>query len=85
MSAHCRQTDGKGPLTIDEEAISSRYTQFTAAWAEKASTKSRLSTWTLFSRFLESRSIPGATCIETTQPKDVVEYLCWLDSCRTRR
>ena len=31
VSAHCRQTDGKGPLTIDEEAISSRYKQFTAA------------------------------------------------------
>ena len=85
MSAHYRQADGKGPLKIDEDAISRRYRQFTAAWAEKASTKSRSSTWNLFSRFLESRSNPGATCIETTQPKDVVEYLCWLDSCGTRR
>ena len=39
VSAHCRQTEGKGPLTIDEEAISSRCKQFTAAWAEKASTR----------------------------------------------
>ena len=85
VSAHYRQADGKGPLKIDEDAISSRYKQFTAAWAEKASTKSRSSAWNLFSRFLESRSNPGATCIEATQPKDVVEYLCWLDSCGTRR
>ena len=85
VSAHYRQVDGKGPLKIDEDAISRRYRQFTAAWAEKASTKSRSSTWNLFSRFLESRSNPGATCIEATQPKDVVEYLCWLDSCGTRR
>ena len=84
MSAHYRQVDGKAPLKIDEDAISRRYRQFTAAWAEKASTKSRSSTWNLFSRFLESRSNPGATCIEATQPKDVVEYPCWLDSCGTR-
>ena len=75
VSAHYRQVDGKGPLKIDEDAISRRYRQFTAAWAEKAS-KSRSSTWNLFSRFVESRSNPGATCIEATQPKDVVEYLC---------
>ena len=85
VSAHYRQVDGKGPLKIDEDAISRRYRQFTAAWAEKASTKSRSSTWNLFSRFLESRLNPGATCIEATQPKDVVEHLCWLDSCGTRR
>ena len=86
VSAHYRQADGKGPLKIDEDAISSKYKQFTAAWAEKASTKkSRSSTWNLFSRFLESRSNSGATCIEATQPKGVAEYLCWLDSCGTRR
>ena len=90
VSTHYRQVDGKGPLKIDEDAISRRYRQFTVAWAEKASTKSRSSTWNvfsrfLFSRFLESRSNSGATCIEATQPKDVVEYLCWLDSCGTRR
>ena len=85
VSAPYRQVDGKRPVKIDEDAISRRYRQFTAAWAEKASTKSRSSTWNLFSRFLESRSYPGATCIEATQPKDVVEYLCWLDSCGTRR
>ena len=85
MSAHYRLVDGKGPLKVDEDAISRRYRQFTAAWAEKASTKSRSSTWNPFSRFLESRSNPGATCIEATQPKDAVEYLCWLDSCGTRR
>ena len=33
VSAHYRQVDGKGPLKIDEDAISRRYRQFTAAWA----------------------------------------------------
>ena len=36
VSAHYRQVDGKGPLKIDEDAISRRYRQFTAARAEKS-------------------------------------------------
>ena len=31
VSAHYRQVDGKEPLKIDEDAISRRYRQFTAA------------------------------------------------------
>ena len=34
LSAHYRQADGRGPLKIDEDAISRRYRQLTAAWAD---------------------------------------------------
>lgn len=82
-------TDRRGgsgtSLEIDEVALSKRYKQFTDACAEKASTRSRSATWALFSRFLESRPKTGAACIEDTQPKDVVEFLCWLDSSGKRR
>lgn len=85
VSDYCRTDSEATPLTIDEAAISQRYRQFTTAWAEKASVKSRSATWVLFSNFLESRVGKGAICIENTQPKDVVEFLCWLDSCGSRR
>ena len=73
------------PLRIDEQAITRRYAQFSSAWAQKASSRSRSATWTLFSRFLESRSPRKTNCIERTQPSDVVDFLCWLDSCGSRR
>ena len=38
----------------------------------------------LFTKFLASRA-NGALPIERAQPKDVVEFLCWLDSSGTRR
>ena len=72
------------PLQVDEEAISRRYQQFLNAWAEKASARSRSATWALFSNFLASRR-NGSVSIENAQPKDVVEFLCWLDSCGSRR
>lgn len=71
-------------LQVDEEVISRRYVRFTTACAGRASAKSRSATWALFSRFLASRA-NGAIFIESTQPKDVVEFLCWLDSCGKRR
>lgn len=40
---------------------------------------------TLFSNFLASRKMGRISFIQQAQPKDVVEYLCWLDSCRKRR
>lgn len=72
------------PLQLDEAAISRRYQQFSRTWAEKASTRSRSATWALFSNFLASRK-DGFVSIENAQPKDVVEFLCWLDSCGSRR
>ena len=72
------------PLSVDEDAIALRYSQFLAAYKAKASTRSRSATWTLFEKFLASRTT-GARCVEDAQPKDVVEFLCWLDSCGARR
>lgn len=72
-------------MDIDEEGIHKRYEQFQAAWAEKASMKSRSATYVLFTKFLESRSKGTTSCIEDTQPKYVVKFPCWLDSCGARR
>lgn len=78
-------TTTDAPMDIDEVAIRKRFTQFRNAWAEKASMKSRSATYVLFTKFLQSRSRGTASRMEDTQPKDVVEFLCWLDSCGTRR
>ena len=73
------------PMDIDEAAIRKRFNQFRTAWTEKASMKSRSATYMLFTKFLQSRSKSTTSRIEDTQPKDVVEFLCWLDSCGARR
>ena len=79
-----RQTRTSIPLKLNEAAISKWYLQFTTACAAKASAKSRSATWVLFNKFLASRA-NGAVTMEHAQPKDVVEFLCWLDSSGTRR
>lgn len=52
-------------------------------WAEKASQRSRTATSTQFEKFLASRE--RVIAIEEACPEDVVQYLCWLDTCGTRR
>ena len=69
------------PIDIDEAAIRKRFSQFRTACAEKVSMKSRSVTYMLFTEFLQSRPKSTTSRIEDTQPKDVVEFLCWLDSC----
>lgn len=72
-------------LRVDESAINNRFSEFREMWEAKASQKSRCATSTLFSKFLSSRKTGRTITIAGTQPQDVVQYLCWLDTCGTRR
>ena len=73
------------PMDIDEAAIRKRFHQSRNDWAKKAPMKSRSATYMLFTKFLQSRSESITSSIEDAQPKDVVKFLCWLDSCGARR
>ena len=73
-------------LSIDEAALGTRYTQFTKSLEKKkTSTVRREAATTLLGQFLSSRTIGGAVGIATAQPRDIVQFLCWLDSCSSRR
>lgn len=75
----------KTPLDIDEQALGARVDQFHAAIAESTSEKRRDAVTDLFARFLKSRVGTGHTHMADAQPKDVLDFLCWLDSCGDRR
>ena len=72
-------------LCLDEYAIEQRFAQFTKAVAGKPSIRRWDSASLLFERFLQSRVAGGPAHIVTTQPNDVVAFLCWLDSCSEKR
>lgn len=75
----------EAPIPIDEVAIAKRRSQFRKALVNKASQKSRSATMELFSKFLASRKTGRVVLLEEAQPQDVIDFLCWLDSCGTRR
>ena len=63
-----------------------RFTQFTtAANASASSAARRDATTLLFEQFLLSRACGGSQRVQTAQPSDIVELLCWLDACGPRR
>lgn len=71
-------------VPINEEAIQKRCLQFQTAISARASTKSRVASAGLFSNFLASRDV-GAQTMEAAQPKDALDFLCWMDSCSKGR
>jgi len=79
----------EGPTTrtmlIDEEALSERRSQFQTVMSSRASAKSKVASTSLFGTFLTSRAGGGARTLETAQPEDVLDFLCWLDSCGSGR
>ena len=82
----CYTISAKGAtLSIDEAALGARYTQFTASPENNTSTVRRKAATTLLGQFLTSRTTGGAVCIATAQPRDVVQFLCWLNACSSRR
>ncbi len=73
------------PMDINESAITKRFREFRTEVAETATVKSRCATTQNFARFLQSRKTGRVVLLQEAQPKDVVEYLCYLDSCGSRR
>ena len=72
-------------LPINETALGARYTQFTRSLENKTSTVRRETATTLLGQFLSSRTTGGAVGMATTQPRHIVQVLCWLDFCSNRR
>ena len=69
----------KASITIDEDAIQKRRLQIQTAMASRASEKSRVPSAGLLGTFLASRD-GGARSLEIAQPKDALDFLCWMDS-----
>ena len=84
-AAQNRAHSGQSALIINEVALAERSSQFMTDAASQASAKSRSATATQFSNFLASRTAGGAAHIEQTQPQDVVDFFCWLDTSGLRR
>ena len=82
----CYLISAKGArLSIDEAALGAQYTQFTTSLENKTSTVRREAATTLLRQFLSSRTTGSAVGMATAQPWDIVQFLCWLDSCSDRR
>lgn len=69
------------PFNLDEAAIMTRFKQFRDMWDAKASRKSRSATYLKYGKFLASRKNGRIVTVERAWPEDVVQYLCWLDTC----
>lgn len=81
-----RKTTHKVPMEVDEKAVARRYREFREDVLSTPTIKSRCATTARFIDFLQSRKSGRAVPLEDAQPRDVVEYLCFLDSCgRGRR
>ena len=72
-------------LSIDEATLGARYSQFTTSLENKTSTVRREAAMNLLGQFFTSRTTGGAVGMGTTQARDIVQFLCWLDSCSNRR
>ena len=69
------------PFQVDEDAISERFSEFREMWDAKASQKSTSATSVKFGKFLASRTSGRILTMQEARPEDVVQYLCWLDTC----
>ena len=76
---------GGARLSIDEAALGSRYTQSTTSLDNKTPTVRREAATTLLGQFLTSQTTGGAAGIATANPRDIVQFLCWLNSYSIRR
>ena len=72
-------------LSIDEAVLGARCTQFATSLANKTTTVRREAATTLLGQFLTLRTTGGAVCMATDQPRNIVQFSCWLDSCSNRR
>ena len=72
-------------LSIDEAALGARYTQFITSLENKTSTVRSEAATTLLGQFLSSRTTGGAVGMAMAQLRDIIQLLCWLDSCSIRR
>ena len=72
-------------LSIDEAALGARYTHSSTSLGNKTSTVRREAATTLLGQFLMSRTTGGVVDMATAHPRDIVQFLCWLDSCSNRR
>ena len=72
-------------LSIDEAALAARYTQFTTSLENNTSMVRREAATTLLGQFFSPRTTGGAVGMATAQPRNIVQFLCWLDSCSNRR
>ena len=72
-------------LSIDEAALGARYTQFITSLENETYTVRREAATTPLGQFLSSQTTGGAVGMATAQPRDIVQFLCWLDSCSDRR
>ena len=74
-----------GTFHVNMDAVQTRFAQSTSAADASASATHRDATALLFEQFLVSRDSGGSQRVETAQPSCIVEFLCWLDSCGSRR
>ena len=76
-------TPEAGTLHVNMDVVRTRFAQFTSATDASASSTRRRAKALLFEQFLVSRA--GSQRVQTAQPSDIFEILCWLDFCGPRR
>ena len=82
----CHKISAEGAaLWIDGAPLGARYTQFTTYLENNTSTVRREAATTLLGQFLTSRTTGGIVCMATAHLRDMVQFLCWLDSGSNRR
>ena len=85
-SSTCYSISAEGTrLSIDEAALGARYTQFTKSMENDTSTVRREAATTLLGQFLSAQTTGGAVGMVTAQPRDIIQFLCCLDSYSNRK
>ena len=84
-STCCTISVDEARLSIDDAAVGAQYTQFTTSLETQTSTVRREAAMTLLGQFLSSRTTGGAVGMAAAQPRDIVQFLGWLDSCSNKR
>ena len=74
-----------GTLRVNMDTVRTRFAQFTSAADASASATRRDATALLFEQFLLSCASGGIQRVQTIKPSDIVEFLCWLHACGSRR
>ena len=74
-----------GTLHVNMDKVRTRFVQFMSAADASASATRRDATALLFEQLLLFRASSGSHRMQMAQPSDIVEFLCWFDSCEPRR
>ncbi|CAN0238433.1 unnamed protein product [Ectocarpus sp. 4 AP-2014] len=72
------------PLIVDEQAIMTRFSEFKKMWEKKRHKYVEPQLAHNLEKILVSRE-ERLVAFEEACPEDVVQFLCWLDTCGTRR